>query len=145
MSFAVGDLGHTAEHNRLLTLVDAARIDTSQTTASATYVDLATVGPVVTEVTGTSVLVIVNFRFTVASTTPSFVSVAVSGATTRAAADADACPAVCQVSSAGPVPCSAMILLTGLTAGTNTFTMRYRAGAGTPAFSFRSLAVLRLN
>jgi hypothetical protein len=124
--------------------IQAAKVDTAQTTASATYVDLATVGPSVTCVTGTTALCMVSslFNHSVINNT-GMISVAVSGATTLAAADARSVfefePNVGNSSTL-----SGLILLTGLTAGSNTFTAKYRTTAATATFTYRTLAVIPL-
>jgi len=63
----------------------------------------------------------------------------VSGATTSAADDNRSV----QLQSAGGQHAGAVILHTGLTAGTNTFTAKYRiSSAGTATFSVRRLMVI---
>jgi hypothetical protein len=64
-------------------------------------------------------------------------SVAVSGATTLAASD-DWLVATLNVSD---VTGARTIVLSGLTAGTNTFTLQYRVGATTGSFFRRYLTV----
>lgn len=119
-----------------------ATVAASQTTASSTYTDLATAGPAVTLITGTSVLVMLGslqLPPTSGSTT-SYMSLAVSGATTLAAADANAAR---NDGSWGNV--SAQFVLTGLTPGSNTFTAKYRCPAGGSAsFLYRHLVVIAL-
>jgi hypothetical protein len=69
-----------------------ATIATSETTTSAIYVDLTTVGPSVTLLTGTSALVTIGCRTSNSNAlATSFMAVAVSGATTLAAADGNGC------------------------------------------------------
>ncbi len=67
-----------------------------------------------------------------------FMSFAVSGATTVAAADAEAV-----MQTGGQQQGSATYVVTGLTAGSNTFTAKYRssAAANTCHFSNRALIV----
>lgn len=121
-----------------------ATILTSESTASTTYVDLATAGPIVTVATGT--IAIVAFAASQQNNTANCAnlsSVAVSGASSVAASDnwsvvTDGLPAG-QAIRAGT-----MHIFTGLTAGTNTFTMKYRAGSNTSSYQQRELNVIPL-
>jgi hypothetical protein len=122
------------------------RIDTSQGTTSFSYVDLATVGPQVTLTTGTSALLFYSARIDNAGGTGSIgkISYAVSGATTIAVSDdwmacRDGLPAT------NAVTVGQCHVATGLTAGSNTFTMKYAGdGTNTATFDFRQLTVLPL-
>ena len=122
-----------------------ATVATSQGTTSATYTDLATVGPEVTVTTGTKALVIVSGEMydTTANGSP-YMAFAVSGATTVAAADLYALtvgPVAATVPDA--IGASRATLLTGLTAGSNVFTSKYRrANAGTGTFANRTISVI---
>jgi hypothetical protein len=114
---------------------------TDESTGSATYVDLATIGPTVTMVTGSEVLIDIgaSMRRPGGAGFNGHISIAVSGATTLAASDDNASMA----SSPGgsfEMCLSRTFRLTGLTPGTNTFTMKYRA---TSTFNYqrRSLTV----
>lgn len=128
----------------------AAYVATSQTTASTSYTDLATVGPVVTMITGTSVLVTVscltsnNQANANAESGVTAMSVAVSGASTVAASDAWAGYGP-QIHTSHTQSRAGTFLITGLTAGTNVFTAKYRVGGalatGTGTFSHRHLSV----
>lgn len=130
-----------------MTTANSDRIDTAQTTTSNTYTDLATVGPTVTILTGTAVEVTVC-AYIASSTTSNtgYMGFAVSGATSRAAADVDSCKLSSGVPGIGATV-SRTFKITGLTAGNNTFTAKYRrdGGSGTWTFSVRSLTVRRLN
>jgi hypothetical protein len=64
----------------------------------------------------------------------------ISGATTRAAADADAIVTNSHANNAN-VNGSRIAVVTSLTAGTNTFTLNYRATSATATFLERSLVV----
>ncbi len=122
--------------------VNTATVATSQTTTSTSYADLSTVGPSVTLTTGTKVLVIVSAAIdnnTIGG--QAITSAAVSGATTLAASDTRAL--INRTSTANyTMSASYSILLTGLTAGSNTFTMKYRVAAGTGAFQDRTITVI---
>lgn len=122
----------------------SARTATAETTGSATYVDLATVGPVVTVTTGANALLI--FGAATSNNTggqSTAMSVAISGATTLAASDAYnlqiVSPAAGNLTSA-----SSSVLIPGLTPGVNTFTCKYRVSANTGTWANRSLVVFPL-
>jgi len=120
---------------------------TSQSTTSTTYTDLATVGPTVTLTTGTSVIVCITSNMSDVGNTAGFfrASFDVSGATTRAASDDEAL-VVAGTNIAGD-PFSTLsrtVVITGLTAGSNVFTMKYKTASGTAGFSSRNIVVIPL-
>lgn len=121
-----------------------ATVTTSQTISSSTYADLATAGPAVTVTTGTKALVIVSARCVRADNNAnSYMSFAVSGATTTAASDVNALNWRSSNTS-DAMRASAASSVT-LTAGSNTFTAKYRAENANPAaFSDRQIFVLNL-
>ncbi len=130
----------------------SAIVATSQSTASATYVDLTTVGPEVTLTVNTSVMVIVTagINSNAASDPAGFVGYAVSGANTIAATDTTAMAFAATISGGvitlDPfVRGSAVSILTGLTPGSTTFTAKYRAAGNTTFFVNRSIVVVPLN
>lgn len=118
------------------------QIDTSESTASTSFTDLATLGPVVTITTGGSALVAVGARIAKSfENTAGVTAYAVSGASTIAANDdrgviADGMPANQSVRM------SATSLQTGLVPGSNTFTQKYKVSSVTGTFTFRHLAVI---
>jgi hypothetical protein len=121
-----------------------AAVATQQSTASTSYTALATAGPAVTLVTGTKALVTITAtidRNSTAGNVQVFAAFAISGATTRAAADDTGL-----IHRIGPsfATLSATYLVTGLTAGTNTFTMQYKSGdpAVTARYQHRSIVVV---
>ena len=120
-----------------------ATVATSETTTSASYTDLTTAGPAVTVTTGTRALVIITARLS-NSTSPqsAFASFAVSGATTVAADDAY--QLMVQAASGGmPIlRMSSSVIITGLTAGSNTFTMKYKVSANTGTYEKRNIVVI---
>lgn len=125
-------------------LNNTATIATSETRANAAYGDLATVGPTVTSLTtGTFALVIVTAQMSNNTNAGvAAMSVAVSSATTVAASDANS--ALSQVPTAANDfrRYSAIIPVT-LTAGSNTFTAKYRsAGTDTATFKDRTIIVI---
>ena len=118
--------------------VASAQVLTSQSTSSTSYTDLATAGPAVTLTTGTTAIVLVGAASSPAAQGPSAVmSFAVSGATTIAASN--------DFASFGGDPyvesVSMITKLTTLTAGSNTFTAKYKATSGTATFYNRSITV----
>ena len=117
-------------------------VTTSETTTSTSFTDLSTAGPAVTVTSGTSALIIVSAQLR-NDTTNAFsrMSFAVSGATTDAANNNRA---LAQQVDAGDnwVGASHAILLTNLTAGSNTFTAEYDVSAGTGTFQFRRILVI---
>jgi len=123
----------------------SATTNTSGTTSSASYTPTLTSGgtnPAVTLVTGTSALV--QFGATLQHNTALrtvYVSFAVSGATTLAAADLIAASND-QYNASWGTTVSRSFVVTGLTPGTNTFTMNYRtATSGVLTASLRSITV----
>jgi hypothetical protein len=92
--------------------------------------------PSVTLVTGTSALIILSANI-VNTGGYSVVSVAVSGATTLAASDQYALASALTTEQSQ----TTTLVLTGLTAGTNTFTISYRVTAATGTIQRRSLVV----
>lgn len=121
----------------------SATVATSETTTSGSYTDLTTSGPAVTLTTGTKALVLITAQMTNTggAATESYVSYAVSGATTIAASDTVA--VISAVNASGQMRmCSAS--RPTLTAGSNTFTMKYQVESGTGTFSNREIIVIDL-
>jgi hypothetical protein len=118
-----------------------AYVATSQNTTSTSYTDLGTVVST-TLTTGTKALVIHGARFyNNTSDAEAQQSFAVSGATTVAA---DVKNSINQASTY-PITFfgfSRAVLLTGLTAGSNTFTLKYKVDAGTGTFLERNILVI---
>ena len=103
-------------------------VATSQTTTSATFTDLATVGPTVTLTTGTSALVIISAGIESSNGNRVYGGFAVSGATTIAAATTSA---LTSLSGGGAISLQASWAIpVTLTAGSNTFTMKYASPSG---------------
>jgi hypothetical protein len=121
----------------------SATVATSQTTSSTNYTDLATAGPAVTITTGTKALVIVTSFSAPGTGALSYVSFAVSGATTIAASDSVA-QIVRDDSATGDSRNSAVTRLSTLTAGSNTFTTKYKTNNLTATFSDREIIVIDL-
>jgi hypothetical protein len=121
----------------------SARVDTSQTTASTSYTDLATTGPAVTVTISNNGRALVCLGALIAnSSSPqgTYMSFAVSGATTVAAND----NAAAENSSSVFNRSSYQMLVTGLTAGSNTFTAKYKVDGTTGTFIYRTISVIPL-
>lgn len=118
----------------------AAATAASQSTATTSYVDLATVGPTVTVTTGTSALAFMAARISNSGANTSWASVAVSGSSSVAASDAWAA----ENQGTDIVVSTRGHLFTGLNAGSNTFTAKYKAGGSTATFVDRELIVIPL-
>jgi hypothetical protein len=116
-------------------------VTTTEACSSATYTDLATVGPVVTIRTGITALVTVSATMdTQAANRGATMSFAVSGATTIAALDGNSIFAY-SLDGDVYVAVSRTFLLTGLTAGVNTFTAKYKLQGGNVNFLRRSISI----
>ena len=113
-----------------------------QSTASTSYTDLVT-STAVTLTTGTKVLVIVT-AYTYSGDNPCqiFMDYAVSGATTRAASDTTAFRT--QRSNADVRVRASSVSRITVTAGSNTFTAKYKVSAGTGYISDREIFVMDL-
>ncbi len=124
----------------------AANVATSETQASnTTFGDLTTPGPAVTLTTGSSVIVWLSCNVTHgAAGNSANVSVAISGATTVAAGAANSGNTSASGASHDNVISRCMVI-TGLTPGSNTFTLKYQNnGGGTWTFYNRSIVVIAL-
>jgi hypothetical protein len=123
-----------------------AYVGTKQNTTSSSYTDLTTSGPAVTLTTGTKALVIVSFEGTNrAANRSAWMSFAVSGATTVAATDTNALKITQSTLDWEPFRASSATLVTGLTAGSNTFTAKYRSDTITTCtadFAYREILVV---
>ena len=128
-----------------LARASTAEVTTSQTTTSTSYTDLATAGPTVTVTTGTKALVVVSgYMFNNTGNQAALMSVAISGASTFAAADNWAVEVFGATGSAVAAGASRATLFTGLTAGSNTFTSKYKVTGGTGTFRNRGIIVLNM-
>lgn len=124
----------------------SAFVAASQTTASAAYTDLATVGPVVEVDIGASgkALVVVGCNmFHSAVNGIVGMSFAVSDATVRAAGDNESLQFT-SATAAAQFEASRTSLVTGLTPGLNTFTAKYYASGANGTFRRRNLVVIPL-
>jgi hypothetical protein len=118
-------------------------IATSETTSSTSYADLATVGPQVSCITGTSALICVTSRINVATVnTGGQAGVDISGATTEAASDTH-CLRSDTPGTGNSNRMTAVRFHTTLTPGTNVFKMQYKvAAAATATYAAREIVVI---
>lgn len=120
----------------------SATVPTQETLTSTSYTDLATPGPSVTVTTGTRALVFITALMGNNGTNSlSAASVAVSGASSITESDVW-CLSTDGLTSSNYLRMTAAKLFTTLTAGSNTFTMKYRVGSGTGTFGDRDIAVV---
>ncbi len=124
-----------------------ATVATQESTTSSTFTDLTTAGPAVTVTTGTKALVIVGAsqRSTI-SGAQAQMSFAVSGATTRAVQTNEWTNTAFGTTPNGYNESACVgIVVTGLTAGSNTFTAKYAAPVSdSVSFQFRKITVIDL-
>lgn len=129
--------------NKLATGASSATVATSESTASGTPADLATPGPSVTITIGVNGLALIITQAQSSSGTTNAAGllwVVVSGATTVAAVEI-AAQRVATAQTSLPV---GAYLMTGLTAGSNTFKLQYSTTTGTQTFSSRVISVIPL-
>lgn len=122
-----------------------ASILTAETTTSASWADLATIGPRISVTTGTIAFVWFGASHAhSADNNETACSVGVSGASTVSASNAWQ-HSVDGVAAGNYVRGSSFHIFTGLTPGVNVFTMKYRLGvSGTATFENREMGVLPL-
>lgn len=114
----------------------------SESTTSTSYTDLTTAGPTVTVTTGTRAIVIVSAEMNNSSAgNTCFMSYAVSGSSTISAFDSNAVMFESDPASQ-IIVASRVSLESGLTAGSNTFTSKYRVAGGTGIFDNREIIVI---
>ena len=135
---------NTHVRDNLTALVWAeAIVATEETTTSTSYTDLATTGPEVTLDTGTAARVFVACAMFNSGVAATWMSSAVSGDTTVAAADSRAAAFNSDTAGNGGFRKSGRLSrYVALTAGSNTFTAKYRVGGGTGTYSDRRILVL---
>jgi hypothetical protein len=116
-------------------------VSTLEGTSSGGYTDLTTVGPAVTVTTGTKALVIISCELRPDTNAAPTVGCAVSGATTQSADDDRKLRK--NWGNDEYISASYATLFTGLTAGSNTFTLKYKnEGSGTANFRYRRVTVI---
>lgn len=114
----------------------------TETTTNTSYVDLATSGPAVTVTSGTQVLIAVGgHMWNDTAGGRSWMAFAVSGASSVSASDTTAYTH--DISANGRIIGASRVVLQGsLTAGSNTFTAKYRVTSGTGSWAQRNLVVV---
>jgi hypothetical protein len=118
-------------------------VSTTETTTSTSYTDLTTVQSV-TLTTGTKAAIsLTTYAGQSGNTNETYISVAVSGATTLAASDTNSLRYKAPVATA-VFTLGGTMYISGLTAGSNTFTMKFRVQGGTGTFQSRSIIVENL-
>lgn len=112
-------------------------VDTDQSTSSASYTDLGTVGPTFSITVGASGFLLVgwNMQFDDAN---GISSVALSGGNTVAAAD------TWRLGVTSGTFAGRTYVFTGLSTGSTTVTVKYKAGSGTAGFQRRSAWAIAL-
>lgn len=114
---------------------------TADTTTSNSYTDLdATVGPIVSVITGTTAWVSIYASLQNASAVASFMSYRIDGETSQDPSDSNSIQLTNSTLAAGQ-RIGAVFFNTNLTPGLNTFTAQYRCSSGTGTFAVRTLAV----
>ena len=116
----------------------------AQTTSSGSFTGLTT-ATAVTVTTGTKALVIISTEMSISvNSEQMWASWAVSGATTVAASTS--LSVFTETPSTGTLPrvntFTRGYIQTGLTAGSNTFTMQFKVGGGTGVYGNRSISVV---
>ena len=114
-------------------------VDTSETTTSTSFTDLATPGPSAVMTTGPSALVMINCALSNSLTNTSSASYEITGATTQASSTS---LAIQQSGTAGAVLRMGVTNMQAVTAGSNTFNMQYLVSAGTGTFLRRRITVM---
>lgn len=128
--------------DKLGTGAQVATVATSQTTTSATFTDLSTVGPAVTVTIGANglALVMVHAHTSNSGANTNLIGVDISGATTVASTDARSA----QLGGTTQGSASLMLLIGSLNAGSTTFTLKYRTTGGTATYIDRTISVVPL-
>lgn len=120
---------------------DQASVTTIETCATTDWTDLATPGPSVTATTGERALVFISVGTSNTSLAGgNTVSYALTGATERDP-QFSTCLRFDGVTAGDEMSYSTFDMLTTLTPGSNTFTLKYRNGSGTATFKNRQIAV----
>jgi hypothetical protein len=116
-------------------------VDTSETTTSTTYADLATNGPLVTTTTGVQAMVFAVCQLSNSGAGSSAASYEISGATSSAASDSRA---ILIDGGSSTQPRYGVSQLIATTPGSNTFKMKYRVTSGTGTFIKRRICIMGL-
>lgn len=126
--------------------ISSAQVDTSESTTSTTYTDLATAGPTVSSVYITSsgrCLLMMSALMGVPTSCAAYMSCAISGATTLAATQAQRSVSLGAISSIVQGSPTCVVEVTGLNSGLHTFTAKYMStSGGSCSFQYRNLTVV---
>jgi hypothetical protein len=116
--------------------------NTSETTTSTSYTDLATVGPTVSATASTRAIVSITARVSNSSSAEeSFIGVDLTSATTQSPSDNFALQQEGGATNVSDQK-SYVALMTGLSAGSTQFRMKYRVTGGTGTFHRRRLMIM---
>jgi len=144
-TWATNDVPSAADFNNLFADPVTADVVTSENSTATTYGDLTTAGPAVTLslVNGQTALVSVSaLMTTVSSPLTGFMSFAVSGSTTLAAADANAAIMQSSTGQNQNAQGTRETVFTATATGSHTFTAKYKvSAANTVAFQYRRIIV----
>lgn len=150
-AFTTGGFFVTATPHRITQrLTRKQYIDTTETTAETDWTDLTTIGPTVTCQTGDSAMAWFGCRQDNSASGYSRVTVEVGGEGTASSGNSDGGSSVEASDDNGALVSDRTVFwgtsihFTGLTPGTNTFTMKYRVSSGTGTFRYRRLIVMPL-
>ena len=116
--------------------VTQAYIATSESTTTTSYTDLTTVGPAVTVTCAAQAIVGISANIGGSAGFASLMSFAVSGATTVPAGNSTSIGPWGGAVNGMTWRLGGIFLVTGLTAGSNTFTGKYFSGSGTSNATF---------
>lgn len=133
--------------DKLNTGAKVASVITAETTASTSYVSLATATDSITVTIGANGLALLCLNaesFNSGAGALNLATYSATGANTIAASDANIMSFTSGNGAANEVGSGGTILLTGLTPGATTFSMKYRTTAGTATFERRNISVVPL-
>lgn len=146
-AISAGGLIVTTGANSIINrLVASDAVETSQTTTSTSYTDLATVGPdLVTLATGTTALIFWSaYMSNNTAGAKCYASIFVTGASSVSPIDNISLRYESGAAN-DEIRAGTAHLFTGLTAGGNTFRVQYRVTAGTGTFANRQIAGFSLS
>lgn len=145
-SLLVADTGQTT--GLRYALPANATVATAESTTSTTFADLTTPGPAVASTIGASGLALVAisaFNLCQVVGDEAIAAFAITGASTVAAQDSQKISMVADSTNNGGMAHGRLVLVTGLTPGSNTFTMKYRTvGGNSGTFQHRQIVVIPL-
>ena len=144
---AVGGMNNALKEalNSTVNGTASAYVATNESTGSTSYVDLTTTTDSVTVTISSSGMALVLVYAALSNANnggQSFMSYAVSGATTVAASDASSINVQVVTGAGNAGSFGNMFLHTGLTPGSNTFKLKYRCVTGTAYFATRRITVI---